>query len=557
MKNEIPFIIWKRFIFFGLILLIIMWAADRAALNSVLKEEKNNLVLEALQDTKVLSDELNSLFHGVNNDFVFFENQVLKLINLDPNSLEFKVKVDLLVKLLETHPGYFKVRLTNSNGQEVLKFAQENDHHHFILSKNLYDLSKQPFYIGLNSVKENEFYYSPMEPNIINGVIEKPLRPTVRISKRVQFKNGEKGLLIFNIDGKKILKLFHPDRHTTELAAEKALLDDTGSYLASFPFLSDELYSSKKKSLPKIFNVLKEQKDLQGAIESKNEIIVYSKFILPNTSESWFLITRVPSKTWYKIIRDKRLTWIFWEFLISSLLLVWYWKQEKKRYKDEVVEVLLKERNEFIQNVSHQLKTPLAILINSLDHNESKQYDWIEIKKEMHHLVKVVDDMLLLALVDTNPVIPLKKENILEILIDAIAMTGAKAKEKGVVIKLNVDEKMQELNVPMEKAVMGDLLISALMNLIDNAIDYSPQGETIDIFLAFQSPNLIIKIKDNGPGISEEMLPRLFVRFARGSNNKLKGTGLGLSITKKIIEMHKGEISLVEYKNGTTFQIIL
>jgi len=96
-----------------------------------------------------------------------------------------------------------------------------------------------------------------------------------------------------------------------------------------------------------------------------------------------------------------------------------------------------------------------------------------------------------------------------------------------------------------------------LMNLIDNAIDYSPQGETIDIFLTFQSPNLIIKIKDNGPGISEEMLPRLFVRFARGSNNKLKGTGLGLSITKKIIEMHKGEISLVEYKNGTTFQIIL
>ena len=230
---------------------------------------------------------------------------------------------------------------------------------------------------------------------------------------------------------------------------------------------------------------------------------------------------------------------------------------EKKRYKDEVLEVLLKERNEFIQNVSHQLKTPLAIINNSLSRRVPTDEDWNELRKEIIHLIKVVDDMLLLALVDANPDIPLKQEDILEIISDSILMVGPKSKEKNISIRLNVDEKLYHSTQSLERPVMGDLLKSAIMNLLDNALDFSPRDGVVDIFVTTIGRQLKIQIKDTGPGIPEELLPHLFKRFARGNQIVRKGSGLGLAITRKIIELHKGDIRVSEYKNGATFEITL
>ena len=95
------------------------------------------------------------------------------------------------------------------------------------------------------------------------------------------------------------------------------------------------------------------------------------------------------------------------------------------------------------------------------------------------------------------------------------------------------------------------------MNLLDNAIDFSPLNDQIEIFISIQAEKLKILIKDNGPGINPELKEKLFSRFARDLKQKRKGSGLGLSITKKIIDLHLGSIRLVDSQDGTIFEILI
>lgn len=561
MKIETPIIIWKRFFIFGSLMVVFLLIIDRILIISRVEEEQTQLVFETLQDHKVLSNELHTVFHSVQDDFKFFEKKILNIVTLNPNSQEYKNDVKSQIDFLETHPGYFKVRLTDSDGMEIYKIVQEPDHAHYSTAYDLHNLSDQTFYKNLNQVHGKEFYFSSMEPNIINGIMEIPLRPTVRVSKRVNIPNKkEKGLLIFNIDGQRILTLFSANDLNRENSVEVALIDHEGFYVASSPLQEIENYTIHKKSLkaqaPKLFQELMSQTNVQGSLTRSNEIVVYSQLNLPNTTERWFLISRVPESFWQKVIYRDRLTWIFWEAFGFVLVMAWLWRDEKKRHKDEVVKVLLRERSEFIQNVSHQLKTPLAIMINQLERKVPTQEDWNEVKKEVQYLIKVVEDMLLLAQVDAYPNITLKQEDILDIVSTAVDMTGSKAKDKGVPIRFNVDEKLLASPQRLERPVMGELLISAIVNLIDNAIDFSPPNETVEVFVAFVDGKLVIQVQDHGPGIPDEFLPKLFERFSRNDRGR-KGTGLGLSIAKKIVELHNGEIVLVKHRDGTVFEIRL
>lgn len=561
MKNETPLVISKRFIFLTFFLVILFGFVDRLLFKTRLEEARSKIILDALQGHKTLSNELHAVFHRVQDDFYFFEKNIVRLLSLKPTSHEYKDGLTFLVEFLETHSGYFKVRIADVTGQELFKIVQDTKGKGYLQSKELFNLAQQPFYQELSEVPDKEFYFSSLEPNIINGVVEIPIRPTVRVSKRVEFSDGRRGLLIFNIDGQRILNLFLSSDSNEDSFVEKSLLDSYGNYVASLPRLTDQQYTLLKLSLkeksPSLFKALLDQRNVQGAINIPGEVVVYTQMLLPNTKERWFLISRYAEKSWRGPIFRELLTWIFWEIFFLVFFLTWLWRDEKKRHKDEVVKVLLKERSEFIQNVSHQLKTPLAIMINELEKNVPTQNDWFEIKKEMNHLIKVVEDMLLLAQVDALAKLPLKDEDLLEIVSGAVDMIGPKAKEKGVLIRFNVDEKLLASQHRLELPIMGELLKSAIFNLIDNAIDYSPAGETVDVFVSHTEGRFLINVKDNGPGIPDEFLPKLFLRFSRNEPNKRKGSGIGLSITKKIVELHNGEIRLLEHRKGTIFQIRL
>ena len=141
----------------------------------------------------------------------------------------------------------------------------------------------------------------------------------------------------------------------------------------------------------------------------------------------------------------------------------------------------------------------------------------------------------------------------------------ALSREAAGLFEILTEEKSQNVAVAGDEdaEVEGDpiFLRQALVNMIHNAVKYSPIGETISVSVRNGNDRVVIEIKDNGPGIPFEDQPKIFDRFYRVDKARWResgGAGLGLSIAKWAVEAHGGEISLQsELNKGCTFRIIL
>lgn len=212
-------------------------------------------------------------------------------------------------------------------------------------------------------------------------------------------------------------------------------------------------------------------------------------------------------------------------------------------------------KNDFINNVTHELKTPIATITFAVANIENeqvlqnpetiKQFTKV-IKEENKRLNTQVEKVLQAAMLDKRG-LELKKENVsIHQLINQLADTyELKIGDKGKITR--------RLNATKAE-VIGDgfHLSNAISNLLDNAVKYSP--EVIDVLISTESNNksLIITVSDKGLGISKEQQKLIFEKFYRvptGNIHNVKGFGLGLSYVKEIVEKHKGHVS-VESKLG-------
>lgn len=517
-------------------------------------EKRTQVVLELVQSDKILSNELYRLLYGLEDDFAFFEKNIRDILH----NREAQAKTQTLLEFLNTHPHYFKVRLTTTNGIERFKIVQEIDRQTYQVSQQHFNLGQQGFFKDLQQVEIERFFFSSMEANIINGEIEKPLRPTVRVAKKIKVGTTEEALLILNLDGKRILQLFSDYNDGPQILEEKKLVDRNGQYIASFPLLSDESYTLNKKFIAtELVSTLSQSTTPHGPINHQGKIYVYTKLPLPKGVHDWYLLSSFSHEKLSASLKRDRLIRLFWELLAFVLLVFWFWRDEKKRHREEVVNVLLKERNDFIQNVSHQLKTPLAIIHNSLTDERNFAANRIDIQQEITHLIKVVEDLLLLAQIESLEKIPLARESVLELLNASLSLIGARAREKGVTLRLNIAEDLTEALQLLDKNVLPELLKSAFFNILDNAVDFSPMNEMISISLKTQGNQIVIEFSDQGPGVREDLISQIFKPYARDNSIGRNGSGLGLSISKKIIQLHGGEIYYVKSASGATFRVII
>jgi two-component system phosphate regulon sensor histidine kinase PhoR len=140
------------------------------------------------------------------------------------------------------------------------------------------------------------------------------------------------------------------------------------------------------------------------------------------------------------------------------------------------------------------------------------------------------------------------------VLAAAIELSSVKAEDKQMKIQLVCDEHIE---VRMNAA----LLEQAVLNLVDNAIKYSPMGGDVRISAVQKDKEVAITVQDNGCGIAPEHLPRIFERFYvidKGRSRKLGGTGLGLAIVKHIAQVHGGYVTVESsLGKGSTFTIHL
>ena len=219
--------------------------------------------------------------------------------------------------------------------------------------------------------------------------------------------------------------------------------------------------------------------------------------------------------------------------------------------------------NEFSSHVAHELKTPLAIIRGEVELALGEERDIEEYKRvlnvsleEINRLIKIIKDLLLLARLDYNPdVFQFEHINIKTFLEEIYEYSSILAEQKGLVSELKVPEAVHYID--------GDKvhLRRLFLNLINNAVKFTPKGGKIHIALAVKDNMAEIHITDTGVGISPQDLKMIFDKFFRAHSHVHKtqpGSGLGLSIARSIARAHQGEIFVrSRLGQGSTFTISL
>jgi len=222
-------------------------------------------------------------------------------------------------------------------------------------------------------------------------------------------------------------------------------------------------------------------------------------------------------------------------------------------------------RQDFVANVSHELKTPITsikgfveTLQDGADADPAARSRFLGIiAKQAEHLNAIVADLLMLSSIEHQTrqhQISLEPLPLRPVLESAVELCNVQAAGKQIPVTITCPDNLTALISP-------HLLEQAVTNLVDNAIKYSEPGGTVDVTAAIEGPNVIIDVKDNGRGIEQRHLDRLFERFYRvdkGRSRQLGGTGLGLSIVKHIALAHGGRITVKStLGEGSTFRLHL
>ena len=235
--------------------------------------------------------------------------------------------------------------------------------------------------------------------------------------------------------------------------------------------------------------------------------------------------------------------------VILSIIISWYLS---KRAMEPII-ASYKKQAEFIQNASHELRTPLTIiqakqemLLQSPDSKIIDKSEDIALSlNETRRLSKMITELMDLARSDSNTTKIHKSMTNMENVAKEIVVPYkemAELQNKNMVLNVNCD---RELNIDKNK------IKQLLVIVLDNALKYTEENDTIDVDIHNHEEKLIMNIKDTGIGISDEGLKHIFERFYREDKARSRskgGTGLGLSIAQTIVKSHGGSIKILHNK---------
>ncbi|HKR61898.1 MAG TPA: ATP-binding protein, partial [Pyrinomonadaceae bacterium] len=228
------------------------------------------------------------------------------------------------------------------------------------------------------------------------------------------------------------------------------------------------------------------------------------------------------------------------------------------------LEASFKEQQRFVADASHELRTPLAVLRGETEVALSQPRGIDEykeslalIKDEAERLSRIVEDLFVLARQPIDAPAKLMNEpvSLNQIAGDCVRAVQVLAKRKN--LQMAFDEQSKSLTMRGDE----ELLKRMLLNLLDNAVKYTPEGGKIRLDLSSQNGNARLTVSDTGIGIPEDDQSRIFDRFYRvdkARSRALGGAGLGLSIVRWIVEAHAGQIQVESQPGrGSVFRVDL
>lgn len=221
-------------------------------------------------------------------------------------------------------------------------------------------------------------------------------------------------------------------------------------------------------------------------------------------------------------------------------------------------------RTEFVANVSHELRTPLTsikgfletLMDGALDDPYAARHFLEIMSQETERLTRLIEDLMDLSKIEERRVVHRwQPVHLSDTIGRVLAMFQPQANEKGISISVDMPDGLP--------SVQGDpdMLAQVLINLVDNALKYTPNGGHVNVLAAQDEDRVRVDVKDTGIGIPPESLPRVFERFYRvdkARSRELGGIGVGLAIVKHIIKAHGGEVCVQsEPGKGSTFRFTL
>ncbi len=224
---------------------------------------------------------------------------------------------------------------------------------------------------------------------------------------------------------------------------------------------------------------------------------------------------------------------------------------------------LEKMQKDFAANVSHELKTPLTSIKGFIEtlqeiisaNNTKEAGKFLDIiEKNVNRMVALINDLLSLSRLERLQGTPILFEhhNLASLICGAVNSCESGIQAKNITLNVDCPEDMTLLADPL-------LMEQAILNLVDNAVKYSPENSVIDISVKKSDVFTNIIVEDNGCGIEKEHLPKIFNRFYRVDRSRSRedgGTGLGLAIVKHIVQYHNGKIDVQSARNkGSAFKI--
>jgi len=215
-------------------------------------------------------------------------------------------------------------------------------------------------------------------------------------------------------------------------------------------------------------------------------------------------------------------------------------------------------KNDFVQHVSYELRSPLTNIIGFTDLLKTpgigplndRQAEYIDhISTSSSVLLTLVNDILDLATVDAGIMRLNYSEIALDDLLDEVSMQIAdRLQESGVTLEITVPAHLGSVVADQQR------LKQILLKLLNNAANFAPEGSTIALKCARDGTDFVFSVADKGPGIPEEIIRTVFNRFASsGKGGKRSGAGLGLSIVESFVSLHDGQVSIESQPGkGTT-----
>lgn len=583
---------------------------------------------ERIMHTSELAEQsFYALLNEVSNDIaVIAASPTLRNYVNDPGG-ENAADIDRLFRItLENKASYFQIRFIGivDKGKEVIRFDKSKGR--VFKSDTLQQKGDLDYFKETIQIRKGEFYFSKINLNEEYGVISDPPTPTVRAASPIFDSEGRTvGILVINVD---LGKLYGTFGRISGSESQLNLIDAQGQYLYSpetlkqfnaqtntgFNFYTDFKIDAEAATGQKHqFGQLEGSKGntYMGVIKELSYFHGIRKVYLISFIEQNILLKTARS------VRADSLRTLLW-ICLFSILMSWLFAnlfskkinqvtkaisnydkgvtdhidlptdrkdeigtlaksftQMKAKIDGNVKELnsalekeqhAKKQRDEFLQNMSHEMRTPLNTILGltQLLYKQSPSQRQLPIiqslEKSANNLAGLIYDVLdHQKLLERKVQLVNRPTDIAELLQDIHSSYEFEALQKGLSLRLRLNEKFEGHYFETDPLRLSQIVT----NLIVNAIKYTQKGN-IDLIADIGSGNvpvLELKIKDSGIGILPENIDKINERFFREEENlsgRYGGYGLGLSIVKQLMELFEGTLQAVSKKGeGSEFQITL